>query len=181
MNKKTKVISVLMLLTLGLLLFSIRMANKPAKAKTTPETKETITDATGTETTTEKGAEQTEIAPVSNEDFWTEVANLSKNSRMLETPIYYHPTKRDPMQPTFIRAEADQPAAFKLIIKVGAPKPTLTGILLGNSRTGGAAIINDKIYRIGEIVNDKKIIAIERNRVILKRGMDEEILRLENN
>jgi hypothetical protein len=42
------------------------------------------------------------------------------------------------------------------------------------------AIIDEKIYRVGSAVDDKKIVAIERNRVILKKGTDEEVLRLTN-
>ena len=180
MNKKTKILAVLMVFTLGLLFFSLRTANKPTGTKTTREAKKTITDKTGTGTTTEKGAEQApeqspETAKISKEDFWTETANLAANSRMLVIPVYYHPTKRDPMQPTFTSAEAGP--AFKLMIK--GTSASLTGVLVGKGRAG-AAIINEKIYRVGDIVDDKKIIAIEKNRVILKKGTDEEILTLKS-
>jgi len=167
MNKRMIVLSALVLLSVGiLLLLSLRSSGKPP-AQTKNEAGGEVTG------TTEEGK-------VAGGFFWKETANLSENSRMLVIPIYYHPTKKDPMQPAFTSAEAGP--AFKLMIKEGASASasSLTGILLGNSRRG-AAIINEKIYRVGDMVDGKKIVAIERNRVILRKGTDEEILRLENN
>ena len=152
MNKRMIVLSALVLLVIGILLLSLRSSGKPPAQ-------------------TKKESEK-----VAGGSFWKEIAALSKNPRMLEIPVYYHPTKRDPMQPVFTYAEAGP--SFKLMIKGGA-SASLTGILLGNGKA--TAIINEKIFRVGDIVEGKKIIAIEKNRVILKKGMDEEILRLGTN
>ena len=192
MNKKTIILAILMVATLLLLLFSARMANRPVKSKKTPAAKETTNKpvvSTRTETTTEPKTETTagketgqtpeenpETAPVSKADFWKETVTLLEKSKQARTPLYYHLTKRDPMQPAFAYAEA---GPFKLMLKGGMTSASLTGILLGNGKA--IAIINEKILRVGDLVDGKKIIAIERNRVILKRGMDEEILRMENN
>jgi len=151
MNKKTIVLAILMLFSLGFLFFSLHLAGKnPIQAKN-------------------------EIGAIGEEDFWKETANLLEKSRLAGLPAYYHPTKRDPMQPVFVAGTNSLPP-FKLMIK-GTPY-SLTGIIIGPDKA--AVIINEKIYRVGDTVDDKKIVAIERNRVILKREMDEEILRLAN-
>ena len=149
----------LILVSLGFLVFSLHLAGKkPIQVKN-------------------------ETGVISAENFWKETADLLEKYRLAGLPAYYHTTKRDPMpmqqQPAFVYADTNSSAApLKLMIK-GTPY-SLTGVLVGKGRTG-AAIINEKIYRVGDTVGDKKIVAIERNRVVLKKGTEEEILRLANN
>jgi hypothetical protein len=184
MNKKMLILAVLMLFTLGFLLFSIRMANKPPKSKLTQPAKETETGATAgaaPAVKTEKGTGQTpdqsvKTAQASETDFWGETATILEKSKKAGMPLYYHATRRDPMQPAFAYAES---GPFKLMLKDGTTSASLTGVLLGTGKA--SAIINEKILRVGDMVDGKKIVAIEKNRVILKKGTDEEILRLENN
>jgi len=160
MNKKTIVLAVLLIFSLGFLFFSLH----PAGKKPIPVKNET--------------------GMISEEDFWKETADLLEKSRLAGLPAYYHPTEKDPMrqpmQPAaFAYAGANSLAQpFKVMVK-GTPY-SLTGVLVGKGRTG-AAIINEKIYRVGDTVGDKKIVAIEKNRVVLKKGTEEEILRLANN
>ena len=160
MNKKTIVLAVLLIFSLGFLFFSLHLAGKkPIPVKN-------------------------EIGVISAENFWKETAYLLEKSRLAGLPAYYHPTEKDPMQqpmqPVFVAgANPLLPQPFKLMVK-GTPY-SLTGVLVGKGRTGGAAIINEKIYRVGDTVGDKKIVAIEKNRVVLKKGTEEEILNLANN
>ncbi|MFH2068219.1 MAG: hypothetical protein ABII89_01980 [Candidatus Omnitrophota bacterium] len=155
MNKKTVFLAVLLLFSLGFLFFSLRLAGKkPIQAKIEPGITEVINE----------------------EDFWEETADLLEKSKSVNLPIYYHATKRDPMQPVLASAGAGSSQPFQLIIK-GTPY-SLTGTMVGPNKA--SAIIDEKIYRVGDTLNDKKIIAIERDRVILKKGTDEEVLRLGN-
>ena len=155
MNKKTVILAILLIFSLGFLFFSFHLSGKkPIQVKN-------------------------ETGVISAENFWKETADLLEKSRLAGLPAYYHPIQKDPMQPAFALAGGANPLPpLKLMIK--ETPYSLTGVLIGKGRTG-AAIINEKIYRVGDIVDGKKIIAIERNRVILKKGTDEEILRLENN
>ncbi|MFA5393175.1 MAG: hypothetical protein WC081_05890 [Candidatus Ratteibacteria bacterium] len=152
MNKKPIVLAVLMLFSLGFLFFSLHLTGK----KPNPVKNET------------------EV--IGEENFWKETADLLEKSKQAGMPIYYHTTQKDPMRPAFTSAGT---GPFQLILKGELAPSSLTGILLGNGGKA-TAIINEKILRVGDIVNDKKIVAIEKNRVILKRGTDEEILRFGN-
>lgn len=113
-----------------------------------------------------------ETETVSAEEFWKETTGLLEKFRLAELPAYYHPTKRDPMKPT--GGGPVQP--FKLMVKM--TPYSLTGIMVGPERA--AAIIDEKIYRVGNNIDDKTVAAIEKRQVILKKGMTEEILRLKN-
>jgi len=131
MNKRIVIIPVVILIFAGLLLLRLYLP-KPAFR-----------------------AEAAQRDGINKEKFWGETADLLKKFRMSEGRLYYHPVKRDPMQPTL-----------------------LTGVLVKNRKA--AVIINGRIYRAGDSVDGKKIIAIERNHVILKNGTGREIISLES-
>ena len=167
MNKRMMILLGLVLVSAGLLLTSFRLlGGKPAPTKTAEETK--LDDSLQTD------SQQTDTVVFHEEDFWKETPALLEKSRAARAPVFYHAPRRDPMRLTFTNGEISSVPPFKLIIKT--PPATLTGVLLGNGKA--AAIINEKIYRVGDLVDGRRIVAIERNRVILKRGPDEEILRL---
>ena len=136
----------LLLLSVWFLFYSLRLAGKkPAQIKT-------------------------EAGVMSEEAFWTETTDLLEKFRLAELPAYYHPTKRDPMQPT----GSDSAQPFKLMVK-GTPY-SLTGIMVGSDKT--AAIIDEKICRVGDTVETWKIVAIEKDRVLLADGIRSQILKL---
>ena len=146
------VLAVLLLFSLWLLFFSLRLAGKK------PNQVKIETGATGV---------------VSEEDFWKETADLLEKSKPAKLPIYYHATKRDPMQPAFT-ADANSQQPFKLMIK-GTPY-SLTGIMLGPDKA--AAIINEKIYRVGDNLETWKIASIKKDRVLLEEGVQIQTLKL---
>ena len=153
MNKKTIVLAALLIFSLGFLFFSLHPAGKkPISVKNTTEV-------------------------VNTEDFWKETADLLEKSRLAELPAYYHSIKKDPMQPAFTLAGGANPLAaqpFKLMLK-GTPS-SLTGIMLGPNKA--AAIINEKIYRVGDTVETWKIVSIKKDQVLLKEGAQLQTLKL---
>ena len=148
MNKKTIVLAVLLLFSVGFLFFSLH-----------------VTREKPTQTNNEAGVG-------SEEDFWMETADLLEKSKLAGTPIYYHATKRDPMQPAFVAST--NPPPFKLMIK-GTPY-SLTGIMVGPEKA--AAIINEKIYRVGDVLETWKIVSIKKDRVLLEEGAQIQTLKL---
>lgn len=152
MNKRTIVLAVLLIFSLGFLFFSLHLAGKkPIQAKN-------------------------ETGVISEEDFWKETSDLLEKSKSAKLPIYYHATKRDPMQPVFA-ANTNSLQPFKLMIK-GTPY-SLTGIMLGPDKA--AAIINEKIYRVGDTIETWKISSIKRDRVLLEEGAQSQTLKLGKN
>jgi len=61
------------------------------------------------------------------------------------------------------------------ISRVGAL--ILTGIV--RDEKGAQAIIGDYIVNVGDIINGKKVISIKKNKVVLIKGKEKEILKLE--
>ena len=150
MNKKAIVLAILLIISLGFLFFSLHLSGKkPVQAKN-------------------------ETGAVSTEEFWKETTGLLEKSRLANLPVYYHPTKRDPMQSAFVSTSTNSPQPFKLMIK-GTPY-SLTGIIIGQDKA--AAIINEKIYRVGDIVETWKIVSIKKDRVLLVEGVQTQTLRL---
>ena len=115
---------------------------------------------------------ETETGVMNEKEFWTETADLLERAGLAAMPAYYHAISKDPMRP-FVPAGA---GPFTLMIK-GTPY-SLTGTLVGPERS--AAIIDEKIYRVGDGLDDKKVISIKKREVVLKKGADEEVLRLTN-
>ena len=149
MNKKTIVLAGLLIFSLGFLFFSFHLAGKkPIQVKNEP-------------------------GVISEENFWKETADLLEKSRLAGIPVYYHITKRDPMQPA-LTADTNSLQPFKLMVK-GTPY-SLTGIIIGQDKA--AVIINEKIYRVGDIVETWKIVSIKKDRVLLEEGAQSQTLRL---
>ncbi len=68
----------------------------------------------------------------------------------------------------------------KEVPKEGVPKVgvlILTGIV--RDEEGVQAIIGDYIVNVGDIINGKKVISIKKNKVVLMKGKEKEILKLE--
>ena len=152
MNKKMLVLLVMVVLAVGLLIVSWNLSGRQsASRKKQPE----------------KAAAEKKV---DEEAFWKETAQILEKAAALEVSgVYYRSVRRDPMQPP----GSLQP--FRLIIK---EEPlVLSGIMLG-SQGKAAAIVGERIVRVGDTVAGKKIMKIDRNRVILKKGPEEEILTL---
>ncbi len=69
-----------------------------------------------------------------------------------------------------------EPEPIKIVPIIKEEPLSVTGILLGEKRA--AAIINGRILRVGDTVEGKTIIAIEKDRVILKKGSEKHILKI---
>ena len=152
MNKRTLALFGLLLISVAFLFFSLRLAGKKP--------------------VTVKG----ETGVANEEEFWTETAGLLEKYRLAGIPAYYHVINKDPMRPPFASAGAGSAQPFQLMIK-GTPY-SLTGTMVGPNKS--AVIIDEKIYRVGDGIDDKKVVCIEKRRVVLKKGTDEEVLRLTN-
>lgn len=87
--------------------------------------------------------------------------------RRVEGPVSWG---RDPFLSPLAKETPDEGAP-----KVGAL--VLTGIV--RDEEGVQAIIGDYIVNVGDIINGKKVISIKKNEVVLIKGKEKEILKLE--
>ncbi len=123
-----------------------------------------------------KEKEKVEEEITDKKEFWKETADILQKLSFLKgsSEDYYRPIKRNPMEPASYVATRGKTGPFSLIIK---EEPLhLTGILLDEGKK--AAIIDEKIVRIGDTIAGKKIVTIEKGRVVLRKGQEEEILTL---
>jgi len=110
-------------------------------------------------------AKKTQIAEedelLEEEFFWKKTGEILAKIREKEEPLGFPAIATDPMKAGISRE-------FSFCV---------SAILLNENRA--VVIINDKILRVGDIIEGEEIIAIEKNRVILQRGTEEHIIEIE--
>jgi hypothetical protein len=92
---------------------------------------------------------------------------VTRDAFELPAPPKPQPDEYDPNDPNSPRPGSEKPAAH--------PLPVLEGVVMG---TRPVALMNGKLYREGETVGDYRVERIERDRVTLRQGDRELVLRL---